>query len=319
MNSPFEIHQKTQPVSPYLVMVIGVIAVSTAAILIRFAQNSTPATPSLVIAAVRLSLAALILTPVALRSHRPALRALSRKDFILTLLAGGVLSIHFASWITSLEHTSVLISVVLVTTNPLWVALLSPLILHEAIDRRTVAGILVAFAGGILISLPRENQGLQIGSDPLLGALLATIGAVAASFYLLIGRRLRASLDLIPYIWLCYSTAAIILLILVFLSGQTLIGYGTDAYIAMFLLAIVPQLIGHSSFNYALGHISAAYVSLIILAEPVGSTILAMLLFREIPTWIQVIGAGLILFAVAFAREAHAESLPNITEGLPKS
>lgn len=294
--------------SPYIVLAIGVLAVSTASIFIRYAQVTD--TPSLVIAAFRLSLASLLLTPYTLRRYHAELKGLSRIHIGLALLSGALLAVHFASWITSLEHVSVMVSVVLVTTNPLWVALFAPILLHEPISRRTAIGISIAFAGGILISLSSNDTVLRPEGTPLLGSLLALLGAVTAALYLIIGRRLRASLDLIPYIWLVYSTAAVILLLTVLLSGRPLLGYAPDAYLWMLMLALIPQLIGHSSFNYALKHVSAAYVSLVILGEPIGSTVLAAIFLGEMPAWLQVIGAGLILFAIVFARQEEP-ALPD--------
>ncbi len=293
--------------SVYAILLIGVLAVSTASLFIRFAQAD--GTPSLVIAAMRLTLAALILTPWTLYRHRPALHALSQRDIALALTSGALLAVHFAAWITSLEHTSVLISVVLVTTNPLWVALFSPLLLGESLNRRTLIGILIAIGGGLLISLNGDSRALLDGANPLLGALLALIGAVAAALYLIIGRRLRASLALVPYVWLCYGAAALFLLLAVLLTGNTITGYRPVVYLWLLLLAIFPQLIGHSSFNYALAHLPVAFVSLVILGEPVGSAILAVIFLQEMPGTAQIVGAALILFAVVFASQAQRPSV----------
>ena len=301
--------------SPYLILLIGVLAVSTASTLIRFAQAD--GVPSLVIAASRLSIAALILTPFALRGHADQLRRLSRRDLALALGAGALLAVHFASWITSLEYVSVLVSVVLVTTNPLWVALLSPLLLGERLKRRTLLSIGVAFVGGILISLT-DASGAGPGRAPLLGSALSITGAIAAALYLIIGRRLRATLSLTPYIWLVYGAAAIVMLIVVAVSGLPLTGFPPQTYLWLLLLGIVPQLIGHSSFNYALGHVSAAYVSLVTLGEPIGSAILAYFLLGEVPAVIQLAGAALILLGVSLARHrAKAETNPDLLPIIP--
>ncbi len=291
---------------PYAVLAVGLFAVSTASTFIRFAQAN--GAPSLVIAAVRLTLASLILAPFALRRYHQAIRQLSRRDWMLVLLSGALLAAHFASWITSLEHVSVLVSVVLVTTSPLWVALFAPLLLRESLDRRTMIGIGVAFAGGLLISLTGDNGAARPDGLALLGSLLAVLGAIAAAFYLIIGRHMRATLDLLPYITLVYGTAAVLLLITVLAAGLPLTGYTTDTYFWMLLLAVLPQLVGHSSFNYALGHLSAAFVSLVILTEPAGSALLAMIFLQEMPGEIQVLGSAIVLFGVGFAQRAEASS-----------
>jgi len=302
--------------SPYLVLLIGVLAVSTASTLIRFAQEGDA--PSLVIAAARLSIAALLLTPFALRNHADQLRRLSRRDLALALGAGALLALHFASWITSLEYVSVLVSVVLVTTNPLWVALLAPLLLKEPLQRRTLISIGVAFVGGILISLSGASGAAVPESAPLLGSALAVIGAISAALYLIIGRRLRATLSLVPYIWLVYGAAAIVMLVVVAFSGLPLTGYASQTYLWLLLVAIIPQLIGHSTFNYALAHVSAAFVSLVTLGEPIGSAILAYFLLREVPTGIQVAGAGLILLGVGLARRRAENTSPSPATAQPE-
>lgn len=287
---------------PYAVLAIGLFAVSTASTFIRFAQNG--GAPSLVIAAVRLTLASLILAPFAFRRYHIAIRQLNRRDWVLITSSGALLAVHFASWITSLEHVSVLVSVVLVTTSPLWVALFAPLLLRESLDRRTMIGIVVALGGGLLISLS-SSSGVRPDGIALLGSALAVIGAIAAALYLIIGRHMRASLDLLPYITLVYGTAAVLLLITVWAAGLPLTGYRDDTYFWMLMLAVLPQLVGHSSFNYALGHLSAAFVSLATLIEPIGSALLAMIFLQEMPGEIQVLGSALVLFAVGFAQRAE--------------
>jgi len=301
---------RPRSLSPYLALVIGVIAASTASLFIRYAHQEH--VPSLIIAAFRLSLAALLLTPVALHGHRTELRRLPRRSYGLAVVSGILLAVHFASWITSLEYTSVLVSVVLVSTSPLWVALLAPLLIREPFERRTLIGIVVAFAGGILISLAGSDVAASLQTAPLPGSALALTGAVAMALYLIAGRRLRASLNVVAYIWLVYGAAALTLLLAVALTGGSLLGYSPAAYFWMLLLAIIPQLIGHSSFNYALGHLPAAYVSLVILAEPVGSGMLAFLFLGEAPGTLQIVGAALILFGVLFAQRAtgRADSHP---------
>ena len=272
----------------------------------------------LVIAAIRLTLASLILTPFALRAGgHHAIRRLPRRDLVLALASGIMLAFHFATWITSLEHVSVLVSVVLVDTSPLWVALISRLLRTDPLSRRTVFGIFIAFAGGILISLNGGVSTLGPAAVPLWGSVLALIGAVTVALYLIIGRQLRATLSVLSYIWLVYGSAAIVLLGMVVLSGQSLTGYTPETYFWILLMALIPQLLGHTSFNYALGMLPAAYVSLVSLGEPVGSALLAFLLLGELPTGWQVVGAVLILFAVVLARQPTAR--PKADPALARS
>ena len=294
-------HSRSTP-SPrlYLIVLAGVAAVSFAAIFIRFAQAE--GLPSPVIAAGRLTIAALLITPVALRSHRDALRTLDKRDLLLAAASGLILAVHFATWIASLEYTSVLISVVFVTTSPLWVALLEVTFLRARLGRLVVGGLLIALAGGILIGLSGGTESASaLDEGSLFGGLLALAGAVAIAIYLVIGRKLRGKLPLTPYIWLVYSFAALFLLALVILSGTPLTGYSAGGYLWIVLLALIPQLIGHTTFNYALRFVPATFVGIMTQMEPIGSAIAAFILFRETPLPLQIVGSAAILVGVALA------------------
>ena len=282
----------------YGVLFIGVIAVSMAAILIRLGQGQDVS--SLLIAAGRLTLAALILTPSALRNPRfmAQIRALSRRDMLLIGISGLFLAIHFATWVTSLEYTTVLISVVLVTTTPLWVALLEIFVLRASLTRGVIVGLIIVLSGSLIIGVSGEPEVADSGNQMIEGGILALIGAMAAAVYLTIGRNLRPRLSLIPYIWLVYGCAALILLGAVIVSGISITGYGFEGYLWVIALALVPQLIGHSSLNYALAYLPATLVSIATQAEPIGGAILALFIFSEVPGSWQVFGSIVILAGV---------------------
>ncbi len=301
------------PWLPFVVMGVGIFAVSTAAIFIRLAQEEDA--PSLVIAAARMVVASVVLTFPAIRRYPHELRRLTRRDMGLVLIGGGVLGLHFATWITSLEYTSVVNSVVLVTTNPLWVAVLAPLFLKEKLGRFTLIGLALAFGGGILVALTGSAGDPPNRSDPLLGNGLAVIGAMMAAVYFVIGRRLRGGLSLIPYVWLVYGVAAIVLVVAVILTGQQVGGLAWQAYVWMALMGLTAQLIGHSSFNFALGYLPAAYVSLVVLGEPIGSGILAAVFLDEWPVFLQLVGAAFILGGIAIASRDQMKK----TAGLPET
>ncbi len=289
-------------------IITAILAVSTASIFIRFAQREAP---SLVIAALRLTFASLILAPLALTRHRVELRALTRSDLLLGLLSGVFLAIHFATWISSLEYTSIASSVVLVSTGPLWVALLSPIFLKEPLSRPVLLGMLLALLGGTIIGLGDSCQldgGLVCPSllqfvqgKAFFGNFLALAGAWAVAGYLIIGRKLRAGMSLVPYIFVVYGIAALILLGIMFAAGQHPTGYSPLTYIWMLLLALVPQLIGHSTYNWALRYLPAALVSITTLGEPVGSAILAYFILSEVPTLLTILGGVLILAGIYLA------------------
>jgi drug/metabolite transporter (DMT)-like permease len=289
-------------------IIIAVLAVSTASIFIRFAQREAP---SLVIAALRLTVASLILAPIAITRHREELRKLTRADLLLGLLSGIFLAIHFATWISSLEYASVASSVVLVSTGPLWVALLSPIFLKEPLTRPVLIGMLLALLGGTIIGLsdscqvdngfvcPPLSQFVQ--GTAFLGNFLALAGAWTVAGYLMIGRRLRAGMSLIPYIFVVYGIAAVVLLIIMYAAGQRPTGYSPMFYIWILLLALVPQLIGHSTYNWALRYMPAALVSITTLGEPIGSAVLAYFILQEVPTLLIVLGGVLILAGIYLA------------------
>lgn len=301
------------PVSPLIAIVFGILAVSTASIFIRYAQAEAP---SLVIAACRLSIATLLLAPFALGTRRQELRSLTGKEIALALLSGFFLALHFATWISSLEFTSVASSVVLVSTTPLFVALVSPLFLKERLTRVVGVGLLLALAGGMIVALSDSCswQNYQLacpslatfrGDKALLGNLLALAGAAAGACYVMIGRRLRARVSLLSYIFIVYGMAAVVLVGLMFASGASPLGYAPATYLWFILLAVVPQLIGHTTFNWALGYLSAAFVSITLLGEPIGSTILAYLILDEVPGLLKISGAALILGGILVASRSE--------------
>lgn len=296
--------QKPARIRLFAVLICGICAVSTASILIRAALAD--GVPALVIAAYRLTFAALILTPLVLRTRRAELRRLTRHDGGWALLSGFFLALHFAAWISSLAYTTVASSVVLVTTGPIWVALASWLIWREKLSRAVVGGLIITVAGGMLVGLA-DRGGAGWGGLQWWGDFLALAGAWFVAGYLLIGRQLRDRMSLLTYIYLVYGTAAIWLIGLAALSGASFIlqaneqPYPVSAYIWLLLLAILPQLVGHSSYNYALRFLPPTYVAIVSLAEPLGSAILAFVLLHEVPAPLAILGAIVILIGIGLA------------------
>lgn len=291
-----------------LALVAAIAAVSTASIFIRFAQADAP---SLVIAALRLTFATLLLAPLALSRHRTELQTLTRKEITLAVFSGLFLTAHFATWITSLEYTTVASSAVFVSTGPLWVALLSPFLLNERLSRASLFGLALALIGGTVVGLsdacvlqngiqcPELGQVLQ--GQVMWGNFLALAGAWAVTGYLILGRKLRAKMSLVTYIFLVYGIAALGLIVVMFAASQSPLGYPLQAYVWIFLLALIPQIIGHSTFNWALGYLPAAFVAVTTLGEPVGSAVLAFFILQETPSAIMVFGGMLILFGIYLA------------------
>jgi len=313
---------QSAPVPAGLALFGGIIAISTASILIRFAQRDAP---SLVIAAFRLTLATLLLLPWLLVRERASLRRLSRAQVAWNVFSGVLLAIHFASWITSLEYTSVASSVVLVSTAPLFVAMLSPVTVREPLTRNLLFGLLFALAGSTLVGMSDAcvvEKGLACPSleqffsgTAIKGDALALIGAIAGSGYILIGRYLREKVDLVPYISIAYGSAAVCLVVAGLSAGYSAAGYPARTYLWFILLAVVPQILGHSTLNWALRHLPAAFVSISLLGEPVGSSVLAFAILGEQPGWIKILGALLILTGIAVAARAGSKA----HKGLPAS
>lgn len=285
-----------KPFPPRFALGMGVAAVSSAAIFIRYAQADAP---SLTIAAYRLALATLILLPVAWLNHRRELSGLKASEWRWALAAGIFLALHFGTWVTSLAYTSVASSVVLVSTSPLWVALAAWLFLHEPLTPGLLTGLLLALGGVVVISFAESRSGLS--ANPFLGNILALGGALAVSAYWLIGRRLRRHLSLIPYITIVYGFAALTLLVAALLLRQPLTGFKTATYGWFLLLALIPQLLGHSSFNWALAHLPAAYVAIATLGEPLGAAFLAFLLLGETPSALKLAAGALIMAGIFLA------------------
>jgi len=267
-----------------LFLFLGVVAVSFSAILIRFTRS-----PSLVVAAWRLTLASAVLVPWGLARGR----GLSRRGLGLAFLSGTFLAFHFAFWIESLRHTTVASSVVLVTTNPVFVGLFS-LLLGEPPDRSLWQGIGLATLGGALIGW----GDFSLGGGALWGDLLALAGAAMASGYLLVGRWMRRHGALLPYVATAYGTAAVLLLGAVSLLSTVRLPLGDD-WLWIALLALGPQLLGHTSFNRALRSLPASAVAVAILGEPVGAALWAYLVFGEGIGAVQGVGMALVLLGIA--------------------
>jgi drug/metabolite transporter (DMT)-like permease len=266
---------------PYLTLITGVLAVSFASIFIRFASA-----PPVVIATYRLLIASLVLAPFAIR-RLPGDFKLSRHDFVLIALSSLFLALHFALWITSLSLTSIASSVILVT-------LLSFLFWHEKLSKIAIFGIVASFTGVFLV-----NYGdFAIGSQALAGNLMALLASFAVVGYLLIGRQMRTRIDALTYLTLVYSCSGLILLAVSLLKGYPLTGYSSFTYLMLLLLGLVPQLIGHSFINVAVWSLPATVVSVAILGEPIGATLLGIIFLRELPDPLEILGGVFIISGI---------------------
>ena len=270
---------------PNLVMLISIVAVSTASILIRWSDA-----PAVIIAMYRMLISVALLLPFFIRNDGVAkLRELGAGDILGLIGVGVVLAIHFASWITSLGMTSVASSVIFVHIDPIFVAIVSHFFLKERINGRVLAGIIISLVGVTVIAMGDA----MVSEASLRGDLLALLGGLMLGIYLLGGRMFRRGLDLTTYVVPVYATAALVLVVMSILTGAPLTGYASREYLLFFLIALVPMIFGHTLYNWALRYVSAPIVSISLLGEPVGASILAFFLLNEVPSG-QVLMGGVV-------------------------
>ena len=298
---PYDACVHQQGLRLYGGLLAGVIAVSWAAIFIRLAEA-----PALSVSAYRLLFAALPVGAAALLTRRAELLALNRRERVLLAVSGLALALHFATWIASLSRTTVASSVALVTTQPVWVALLALAALRERVSPRAVVAIAVATGGGLMIA----GADVAVSGEALMGDGLAVAGAISGGVYFIIGRRVRPTLSLVGYVGVVYSIAAVALVLLAAGAGQPLGGFSGRTWLMLALLALVPQLVGHSLLNWSLRYLSAPFVSVVILGEPVLSTALAVPILGERPGMLRVVGGAVTLLGVYLAvrEEARRET-----------
>ncbi|MDP8957142.1 MAG: DMT family transporter [Actinomycetota bacterium] len=297
-------------IRPYqiLLLIVGVVAVSFAAIFIRVADA-----PALSTAFYRNAMAAALFLPLAM-ARRKEVRSLSSRQFGVAFLSGALLALHFATWIASLSLTTVASSVVLVTTSPIFVAAASRALFGERVGGTTFIGILIGLVGAGIVS----GGDFGISRRAAVGDLLALAGAITAAGYLLAGRRLRAEMSLFAYVGVVYTTCALLLLPAAAFGGR-LTGFSGETWLMFGLLAVIPQAVGHTIFNYLLKDMDATLVAISIMGEPVGSTLLALAFFGEVPPWTAIVGGVLILAGiyVAVTRQARTTGAPGTDIAVP--
>jgi len=270
----------------FIIIGIGLLAISSASILVRWTEEI----PSIVIAVYRLTIASVILAGVTLKKRESLFSFDSSRQNRLILLAGVALALHFVFWIESLKHTTIASSVALLYTLPIWAAIISRIFLKETLRKEQLIGILFAISGATIIGF----SGTDSGESSFFGNLLAVAGGFMVAIYFTIGRVLRRNKSTIAYSGSVYLIAALVLLLLTFVFNHPLTGYSNQMYILLIMMGLIPQLIGHTSFNWALKHRSATSVSVFMLGEPIGATLLGIIFLSEIPVTGEIIG-GLIL------------------------
>lgn len=288
---------KARAQNPYIVLAIAIFAATFAAISIRLTQDA--GMPSLTIAAGRLLLAALIITPLVWRNHRHEVVQLNRREILMATMGGFWIATHFILLIFALENATVLVVQVLVNTGPIWVALLEVFFLKARLSRVVWLGLFVTIIGGGIIAF--SSGASEAGSNPELGNLLAFVGAIAGAIYLTISRSVRQKMSLVPFIWILFGTGGLFASLLVLATGTQVLGLPPMSYFWLLFLTLVVQLIGHSGFNYAIGYFPATFVSLAGQVVSVTSPIVAFFVFREVPGIGEVTGSAIIIAGVAMA------------------
>lgn len=282
----------TPRINPYIVLFIGVLSVSTSAILVKLISA-----PSSVIAFYRLFFSVIIMLPLFLSKYIPELRRVTKRDWMFSLISGAFLAFHFILWFESLNYTSVASSTVLVTLQPLFVFIASYFVFKEKVSIKTIISSMIAITGSVLISW----GDFYISGKALYGDILALLACALITFYLMFGQSVRKRLSLITYTFLVYMMSAVILFFYVLVTGDSFYPYETNEWFYFILLAVFPNLLGHTLFNWSLKWVTASTISIAILFEPVGASIMAYFLLNETLVWTQIIGGlivigGIVLF-----------------------
>lgn len=287
-------------ISPPVALAFSILALSTSAILVRWSSA-----PSVVVAFYRVLFTLLLLAPVALVRHRADFRSLSVRDGAVAAVTGVALAVHFAAWFESLNWTSVAASVTLVQTQPVFVAVGAYLLLDERVTVRTVGGIVLAMAGAAVMSVSDLLAGTAFAGTALYGNALALLGGVMSACYVLAGRSLRQRVALLPYVSVVYGACTVTLLLVALAGGDALTGYPAREWALFVGMAIGPGVFGHTVVNWALAHVDSSVVSVSLLGEPVGATLLALLLLAEVPGGATVLGGAVVLAGIVVTARAQ--------------
>lgn len=309
-TATFKAIQTDPKVRSYWVVGIALVFATIAPIGIRAAQQL--GMPFQAVVFWRLFPAFIILTPFILRRYRHQLTLIRRRDVVFITCAGILLAVHFNFLAASLAYTSILVSQVITNTGPLWVAILEMTFLKEKLGKWVIIGIFIALAGGITIALaPSIETPLVVDtsvrpdtlpeSNPLLGGILGLMAAICVAVYLLIGRRVRPRVSLLPYIWMVYGVASVTSVIIALFSQESLFGYVPEAFLWTWAVAFFVTLFGHGAFNYALGYLPATIVSISSQIISVLAAIVAFLFFSEIPLTLEIAGSFVIIGGVVLS------------------
>lgn len=305
-----------RPTSVYWALFVGLSSFSLSPILVRLAGEA----PGLTIAVWRTLIAAAVLMPFGLHRARTEMRAFDRRDLLLITVAGILLGLHFVAWIESLYHTTVASASVLVTTSPIFLAVLGYIFLGERLSKQVTIAIVLAVGGAAMIGLGDLSESAGSAGAPILGNTLALTASLVFSVYLLVGRVVRRKTSWLAYVFPLYTVAGLTTFVIALLLDAPLLGFRPTFYLLCAAMALGPQVVGHGSFNYAVRYIPAAMLGLLSLVEPVGASILAYVLFDELPGAVATVGMTVVLVAVTFSilyRRRRRAPHPRESAGTP--
>ncbi|MBT8398885.1 MAG: DMT family transporter [Rhodothermia bacterium] len=298
------------PFAVYPLVVAGLVSFALSPILIRLATDA----PALSLAVWRTLFAVAMLAPFAVGRIGEEVRQFDARDIRLIIASGVLLAAHFVLWIESLYHTSVAAASVLVATSPIFLAVLGFFLLGERLSKRAVVAIVLAVCGSVLIGMGDMGSAAPFQGNSLYGNLLAATASLMVSGYLLIGRVVRRKTSWLAYVFCIYSVVAVLVLALALIRGVPLLGLDPKVYLMCTLMALGPQIIGHGSFNYAVKYIPAAILGLLSLTEPIGGSLVAYLLFDEMPGLLGIVGMVVVLASVASALRRPKRASAGVAE-----
>lgn len=276
-------------IHPYIPIIIGVISISLSAILVKLAEADAG-----VIAFYRMLFSVLIMSPIFFMKYVNELSLITKKDWLFSSIAGIFLAFHFILWFESLNYTSVASSTVLVTLQPLFAIVGTYFFFKEPLSAKTIISGLIAIMGSFLISW----GDFQVSGVALYGDMLALFACALITAYLLFGQEVRKRISLITYTMVVYSISTVVLFFYVLLKGESFGPYSTMNWVLFLLLAIVPNLLGHTLFNWAIKWVSTNVISIAVLFEPIGAAILAYYIFSEKLMPSQIVGGIIVLLGI---------------------
>ena len=273
-------------------ILLGTFFTSLSSIIIRFSEA-----PALIIAAYRMLFASMMLFFPVFMHSRSEFKILRKNNYIMCIISGVFLALHFASWIQSIQMTTIANSTILVSCSPIFVAAINYFLLKEKITMKMVSGIAMSFLGTLIIGMG-SSQGVK--SSMMVGNILAFMGAVFVAGYLIIGGVARKSISAGPYVFIVYSVSAIVLFVMCFITGTPVYPYPIKEYLLFFLLSFFSSILGHTVYNYLMKYFSSTLISVSTLSEPIFASFMAILVFKEIPSLYTIIGGIIILAGIYY-------------------